>query len=60
VRFESNPSIELQSLTAEILSIEATLRAGRGVQRDRLISLLERKTELERELNLDSEATYGC
>jgi hypothetical protein len=59
MRFEASPAIELESLTAEILSIEAAMRAGCGFQRSRLIELLERRAEVERELGLDVQAAYG-
>jgi hypothetical protein len=56
MRFETTPAVELQGVINEICSIEATMRTGRGVHRWRLVALLERKAELERELEVSHYA----
>ena len=50
MRFETSPVLDLQLVTNEIVAIEANMKSGCGIQRERLIELLERRAELQREL----------
>lgn len=55
-----SPHEELKLLNSEIAMLEKMQSWGHLFQsRIRLVEALERKAELERELGLDLEATYG-